>query len=130
MPLNLAAIIGYMQAERGPFYPNDVFDFIKWRFHLISGRFHYFEYQILSNIYDTKPISSETHNWYVNATSETEPKTLGFTKMTFQGVVEVQNILLILAPICFLWNNLWSVCRNITGPITGCSSQDGMVINM
>ena len=35
------------------------------------------------------------------------------------------NILLILAPICFLWNNLWSVCRYITGPISGCSSQDG-----
>ena len=45
--------------------------------------------------------------------------------MTSQGGVEGQNILLVLAPICFLWNNLWSVCRFITGPISGCSSQNG-----
>ena len=69
--------------------------------------------------------SSETHNWYVYATWETEPKHLGFTQMTFQGVVEGQNILLILSPICLLWNNLWSVCRYIIGPVSGCSSQDG-----
>ena len=36
------------------------------------------------------------------------------------------NLLLILmAPMCFVWNSLWSVCRHITGPINGCSSQDG-----
>ena len=45
--------------------------------------------------------------------------------MTSQGRVEGQNILLILAPICFLWHNLWSVCHYITGPISGCSGEDG-----
>ena len=48
----------------------------------------------------------------------------GFTQMTSQGGMEGQNILLILALLCFSWNNLWSVCRYI--PFTGCSSQDGM----
>ena len=100
------------------FTPMVWFDLIKWPFHFTRGRLHYSEYiRYCQKTYDTNHISSETHNWYVYATWEIEPQNLGFTQMTFQGGVEGQNILLILAPICFLWNNLWPVCRYITGLI-------------
>ena len=79
---------------------------------------------IVKNIIQNR-ISSEIHNWYLYATWEIKPKNLGFTQMTCQGGVEGQNILLIFAPMCLLRNNLWSVCRYITEPISGCSSQDG-----
>ena len=62
-------------------------------------------------------ISSKNHNWYVSTTWEIEPQNLGFTQMTSQGGVEGQKILLILAPMCFLWNNFWSVCHYTTRPI-------------
>ena len=45
--------------------------------------------------------------------------------MASQGGVGGQNILLILAPMCFLWNNLWSVCRYIMGPFSGWRSLYG-----
>ena len=102
------------------------FDFIKWRFHFIRGRFHYSEcIRYCQRVFIQNYISSETHSWHVYATCKIEPQNLGFTQMTSQGGVEDQNILLILAPICFLWNNQWSVCRYITGPMSGCSGQDG-----
>ena len=100
------------------------FDFIKWRFHFIRRRFHYSEcIKYCQKHMIQNRISSETYNWYVCATWEIEPQNLGFTQMISLGGVEGQNILLILAPIWFLWNNLWSVCRYITGPISDCSSQ-------
>ena len=32
---------------------------------------------------------------------------------------EVKIYLLVFAPVCFLWNNLWSVSRYIMGPFSG-----------
>ena len=75
-------------------------------------------------------ISSETHNWDVDATWEIEPKNVGFTQMTSQGGVKGQIFRLSWFLCVFLWNNLWSVCRYITGQITGCLSQDGTVNNI
>ena len=86
----------------------------KWRFHFLRARFHYFEcIKYCQKDMIQNRISSETHNWYVYA-----------TQMISQEV-EGQNSLLFLAPMCFLWNNLGSVCRYITRPISTCSSQDG-----
>ena len=97
------------------------FYFIKWRFHFIRGRFHNsWVHQILSKIFDTKP------NFIWKLLLIHVRKNIGFTQMTSQWGVEDPNILLTLAPMCFLWNNLWSVCRCITGPVSGCSSQVGM----
>ena len=130
MPLKWAAIIGYMSAKGGPFYSNDVI----W-LHQVTVPLHqgtvplFWVHQIHRNTIQNR-ISSETYNWDVHATWEIEPKNLGFTQMTSHGGVECQNILLILASMCFLWNNLWSVCRYITRPITGCSSQDRPVNNI
>ena len=42
---------------------------------------------------------------------------LGFTKLASQAG-EVKY-LLIIAPMCFLWNTLWSVCRYIMGSFSG-----------
>ena len=82
-------------------------------------------HQILSKIYDTQPHLFWNSQLIRVRNMRDRTKNLGFTNMTSQRGVESQNILLILAPICFLWNKLWSVCRYITGPISGCSSQDG-----
>ena len=67
-------------------------------------------YQIQSNGVTQTCISSQTHNWYLYQTWEIEKPNLWFTQMAYQAGVGSQNILLILAPMCFLWNNLWSVC--------------------
>ena len=92
------------------FTPMMWFDFIKWRFHFIRGQSHYSECIKYSKIYMIlNRISYETHNWDVYATWEIEPQNLDSTQMTSQGGVESQNILLILARICFLWNNIWSL---------------------
>ena len=108
------------------FTPMMWFDFIEWRFHFIRGRFHNSECMKYCQKYMIQNrISSETHNCYMYVTWEIEPQNLGFTQMTSQWGVEGQTILLILASMCFSWYNLWSVCRYITGPINGCSSQDG-----
>ena len=58
-------------------------------------------------------MSSEAHNWDVYAIWEISKV---YTD-DFQGGVEGQNILPILSPMCFLLNNLSSVCRYLTGPI-------------
>ena len=61
------------------------------------------------------------------ASWEIEHQNLGFSQMIYQGGVEGQILcfLLILVPMWFLWDNLWSVFPYIMGPFTGCSSQDG-----
>ena len=86
-------------------------------------------------------ISSETHTWDVYATWEIEPKNLRGTQMTSHGGVSGQNMLFILALMCFLWNNLWlSFCnmanhwllepgwdgqQHLTAPIWKCVSGIG-----
>ena len=83
------------------FTPMLWFDFNKWRFHFIRGRFHYSDYiKYCQNTIQNR-FSSETHNWDMYATWEIEPKNLGFTQMTSQGGVKGQTILLILALMCF-----------------------------
>ena len=119
------------------------FDFIRWRFHFIRGRFHYSECIKYCQKYDAKPHFISTHNLDVYATWEIEPKNLGFTQMTSQGGVEGQTILLILAPMCFLWNNLcqfvvkynganhwlleqgWDGQQHLTAPLWKCMSGIG-----
>ena len=61
----------------------------------------------------------------MHQTWEIETQNLGFTQMASHGGVEGQNILLILAPVCFLWINLWSVCLYVMGPFSGWWRQGG-----
>ena len=125
-PLKWALSLAACKQRSEPFTPMMWFDFIKWRFHFIrvrcpySMRIKYCRKGMIQN-----RISSETHNWYVFATWEIGPKNLGFTQRTSQGGVEGKIILLILAPMSFLWNNLGSVCRYIMGQFNGYSSQYG-----
>ena len=59
---------------------------IKWRFHFIRGRFHYSGSIKYCQIYMIQnSISSETHNWYVCATWEIEPKKSRFNTDDFPG---------------------------------------------
>ena len=56
---------------------------------------------------------------HMYTTWEIETQNLGFTQMASQGGEGGQNDLLILALMCFLWNNLWSVCLYIIGSFGG-----------
>ena len=56
---------------------------------------------------------------------EIETQNLWFTRMPSQGEVGGQRCLLVLAFMCFLWNNLWSVSRYIMGPFSGWWRQGG-----
>ena len=89
------------------------FDFIRWRF--------YYSHCIKCNqFYTTRNcISSETHNWYMYTAWEIETKNLGFTQMISPWRSEGQNILTILAPTCYSWNNLWSVCNGAIQRLLG-----------
>ena len=95
------------------------FDFIRWRVHFIMGLIPYLDCNKYSqNDITQYCVSSKTHNWYMYTTWEMDKQNLGFTQMASQGGEGGQNILLILAPMCFLWNNLWSVCCCIMGPFS------------
>ena len=97
------------------FTPMMWIEFIRWRFHLIRGRFHYSNcIRLNQNDVTHNCISPETHNWYMYTAWEIETQNLWLTQMTSQ------------APVCFLWNNLWSVSRYlwsvsryIMGPFSG-----------
>ena len=59
---------------------------IKWRFHFIRGRFHYSgSIKCCQKYMIQNSISSETHNWYVCATWEIEPKKSRFNTDDFPG---------------------------------------------
>ena len=110
----------------GNFTPMMWFDFIRWRFHFIKGRFHYSNcIKYNQNNVTQNCISSETHNWYMYTIWEIITPNLWFTQMPCRGEVGVKRFLLVLALMCFLWNNLWSVSRYIIGPFSGWCRQGG-----
>ena len=112
-PVKRAAIIVYMQAKGRPFCFNDVI----W-FHQVTVPLFGLN-QIQSNDMTQSVISSETHTWYMYTAWEIETPNLGLTQMASPWGVGGQNIMLILALMCFLWNNLWSVCRYVMGSLSG-----------
>ena len=56
---------------------------------------------------------------------EIETQHLWLKQMPSQGEMADRKILFILAPIGFLWNNLWSVSRYVMGPLSGRWRQSG-----
>ena len=70
-------------------------------------------------------ISSETHNWHMYTIWEIETQNLWLTQMPSQGEWQIERFLFVLAPIGFLWNNLWSVSRYVMGPLSGRWRQSG-----
>ena len=99
------------------------FDFTRWLYHFIEGRSHHSDcIKYSQNDMIQNYILSETDNWCMYATCEIEPKNFGFTQMTSRGAAEGQIILLVLARVCFSWNNQWLL---YSGPFSGCLRQDG-----
>ena len=120
MPLNWAAIIGYRLARGTPFYSNDVILLHQVTIPLHQGTVPLFGlHQTQSNDMTQNCISSETHKWYMYESWEIESQNLWFKQLVSRGGVGGQNTLLILASMCFLWNNLWSVCRYAMGCFRG-----------
>ena len=108
------------------FTPMMWFDFVRWRFHLIRGRFHYSNcIRYNQNDVTQNCISPETHNWYMYTAWEIEIQNLWLTQMPSQGGVGVKRCLLVFALKCFLWNNLWSVSRYIMGSFSACLMEAG-----
>ena len=102
------------------FTPMMWFDFIRWRFHLIRRRFHYSNcIRYNQNDVTQNCISPETHYWYMYSAWQIETPNLWLTQMPSQGGVGGQRFLLVFAPMCFLWNNLWSVSHYIMGSFSG-----------
>ena len=96
------------------------FDLIMWQFHFMRGRFHYSNcIKYNQNNVTQKCISSETPNWCMYTICEIETPNLWFTQMPSRGEVVVIRFLIVLALMCFLWHNLWSVSRYIMGPFSG-----------
>ena len=56
---------------------------------------------------------------------EIETQNLWLTQMPSQGEWQIERFLFVLAPIGFLWNNLWSVSRYVMGPLSGRWRQSG-----
>ena len=102
------------------FTPMMWFDFVRWRFHFIRRLFHYLNY-IKYNQIDViqNCISSETHNWYMYTIWDMVPHIYSFHRCLPKEKWEVERCLLVLVPIGFLWNNLWSVSRYIMGSFSG-----------
>ena len=96
------------------------FDFVRWRFHFIRRLFHYLNY-IKYNQIDViqNCISSETYNWYMYTIRDMVSHIYGFHRCLPNEKWEVERFLLVLVPIGFLWNNLWSVSRYIMGSFSG-----------
>ena len=102
MLLNRVVIICCRLTSGRPFYSNDVILLNQGTGPLYQGMVPLFGlHQIQSNDMTLNCISSETHIWYMYQTWEIETPNLGFTQMASQGGVGGQNILLILAPMCF-----------------------------
>ena len=114
------AIIGYMQAKGKPFYSNNVIWLHQVTVPLHQGTVLLFVLrQIQSNDVTQIIISSETHTYYIYTIWEIETPNLWFTQMASQcwgGGGKIFCLYNILAPVCFLWNNLWSVWRYVMGP--------------
>ena len=94
------------------------FHFIRWRFYFTRGWFHYSDCikhnkMIWHKIVFHLKLITDTCTKH-----QIETQNLGFKQTPSQGGVGGPNILLILAPTCFLLNNLWSVCRYIMGPFS------------
>ena len=119
------------------FTPIMWFDFISWRFHFIKGRFHHSNcIKYNQNDVTQNCISSETPNWYMCATWEIKTQIYGL-HICLPKEKWGQIFLLVFAPMCFLWNNLWSVSRyvmeagwegpslSLTAPIWECRSRIG-----
>ena len=108
------------------FTPMMWFDFIRWQFHFIRGRFHYSNcIKFNHNNMTQNCISSETHNWCMYTIWEIETPNLWFTRCLPKEKWEVKRFLLVLVLMCFLWNNRWSVSRYIMGPFSGWWRQGG-----
>ena len=126
MTLNWAAIIGYRLARGRPFYSNDVLLLHQVTIPLHQGKVPLFGlHHTQSNDMTQNCISSETHKWYMCQSWEIESQHLWFKQMVSLGGVGGQNTLFILAPMCFLWNKLWSVCRYAIGTFRGSSAHGG-----
>ena len=102
------------------FTPMMSFDFIRWLFHVIRGRFHYWDcIRYNQNGVTQNCISSETHNSYMYTAWEIETQNLWLTQMPSQGGVGGQKIFSCLCAYMFLWNDLWSASRYIMGSFSG-----------
>ena len=92
----------------------------------MRGRFHYSNCIKYNQNYVTqKCISSETPNWCMYTICEIETPNLWFTQMPSRGEVVVIRFLIVLALMCFLWHNLWSVSHYTMGPFSGWWRQGG-----
>ena len=120
MPINWAAIIGYIHVSKGQIIS------LQWCDFTSSG-----DGSTSPGDGSTIRTASNTIKWYdikivfhLKLITDTctkhqiETQNLGFKQTPSQGGVGGPNILLILAPTCFLLNNLWSVCRYIMGPFS------------
>ena len=56
---------------------------------------------------------------HVHSMRDRNPKISDLHRWPPKEECEVKRYLLVFAPICFLWNNLWSVSRYIMGPFSG-----------
>ena len=90
------------------FTPMMWFDFIKWRFYFIRGRFHYSEcIKYCEKYVKQNRISHETHNLYVYTTWEIQPRNLGFTQMTSKAEWKIKIF-------CLSWY-LYAFCGTTCG---------------